>query len=136
MLQRDIFGNVAAFCYEFDMKVAVVWLAFIIMSYLSPLKSFAHSFYYIYLFCECAVLSWHECGSQRTTRRSEFSLSTRWAPGLELKSSGLVASALTHQAISPAPPAEFSKENLRHLSPPLLCSALPPGLPSKKQAGY
>lgn len=81
MLQRDIFGNVAAFCYEFDLKVAVVWLAFIIINYLSPLKSFAHNFYYIYLFCECAVLSRHECGGQRTTHRSEFSLSSRWAQG-------------------------------------------------------
>lgn len=40
---------------------------------------------------------------QRTAGRSQSSPSTMWAPGIELRSVGLVASVFTHGAISPAP---------------------------------
>jgi hypothetical protein len=64
-------------------------------------------FYYIFkTFVYCIgyrVNIQHECGSQRTTWRSTFSPFTMWISGVELGSSGLAASVLTHLPLSLLP---------------------------------
>lgn len=54
-----------------------------------------------YLFSErwCMCKSWRVYGGEKTTFRSWFSISTVWAPGNKLKSSGLAASGFPEWAI-------------------------------------
>lgn len=48
------------------------------------------------IYCFCTYSStWHVCGGQRTFS-SLFSLSTIWALGMKLSSSGLTANIFTH----------------------------------------
>lgn len=53
----------------------------------------------------------HTCRSQRTTFRSPFDSSIMWVQEMELWSSGLVARALTHWAISPVWSFRFENEH-------------------------
>lgn len=51
----------------------------------------------------CFHIPHHVCGSQRTTCRSRFFLSTTWGLGLELRSWDLAASTFAQGAVSPDP---------------------------------
>jgi hypothetical protein len=44
--------------------------------------------------CMCLYACMFTCGNQRTAFRNYFSSSTMWVPGVEFKSSSLVASAI------------------------------------------
>lgn len=50
----------------------------------------------LHLFVSVCICILFICVGQRTTWRSQFSLSVMWVPGIELRSPGLVASTLTH----------------------------------------
>lgn len=54
----------------------------------------------MYVIYVCARVSWCTCGGQGTTCRGQFFLSTMWVLGIELRSSGMVASPFALGAIS------------------------------------
>lgn len=71
----------------------------------------AHTTTALYFYNICAVIymnvPWFSCGGQRTTCQSWFSPSTLWTLRIELKSSAMVASTLTHWVILLAPCPDF-----------------------------
>lgn len=61
--------------------------------------------------CVCLPM----CGGQRTTHGSQFSLASMYISGIELRSSGLAASAFTHQAsLLVCPAVSKSLENFEN----------------------
>lgn len=60
-------------------------------------------FIYLLTFISVHDCATPACGGYTTTRGSQFSPSIMWGPGIELRSSGLVASTFTRRAISQGP---------------------------------
>lgn len=57
---------------------------------------------YLLIIDVCVYVPLHICGGQRTTLRSQFSPSTMWTLGTELRPTGVVKSAFTCGVISTA----------------------------------
>lgn len=73
---------------------------------ITKLLQYIHSFIIlgicvcVFYVCVSAYKAKHVCGDQKTIFKNRFFSSTRWAPGIELRSLGLAASVFTHQALT------------------------------------
>lgn len=100
-------------------KVGLRWLLFLTGTHYCITLWYRWTFFlHVCIYVCLSILCVHAgmpltlCGDQRTTCRNWFSPSTLWALGMEVRLSGLAASAFTQWAISP-PKQCFKRQDCR-----------------------